>query len=164
LIWDPTIPKIWQARNPIVGNMDSCFCHHCKWHFISFTSIWYCLKMINSLFTSFFTSSFVLVVCSNISKLQSSSTPMLTKTLSNYTKRCKWWWHFNNMGYKDLLSYSSTIETPYSLPINEDTRWRLLSLGFNIKENIFFSNFFKKEKKDSNARQTSFLNVRCKRS
>jgi len=25
------------------------------------------------------------------------------------------------MGYKDLLSYSSTMATPYSLPINENT-------------------------------------------
>jgi hypothetical protein len=37
------------------------------------------------------------------------------------------------MGYKDLLSYSSTIATHYSLPINEDTRQRLLNLESNIK-------------------------------
>jgi hypothetical protein len=24
-IWDPTIPKIYQAKNPIVGNIASCF-------------------------------------------------------------------------------------------------------------------------------------------
>jgi len=46
------------------------------------------------------------------------------------------------MGYKDLRSYSSTIATPCSLPINEDTRLRLLNLGSNIKENILWNFFF----------------------
>jgi len=71
------------------------------------------------------------------------------------------------MGYKDLISYSSTIATPCSLPINEDTRLRLLNLGCNIKENIlwaFFSSiFFKKERKDSNTTQTSFLMLDAKK-
>jgi len=63
------------------------------------------------------------------------------------------------MGYKDLLSYSSTMVTPCSLPINEDTRLKFLNLGFNIKENIlralFSLSFFKKERKDFNTTQTS---------
>jgi hypothetical protein len=29
--------------------------------------------------------------------------------------------------------------TPYSRLINEDTKWKLLNLGFNIKENILWS-------------------------
>jgi hypothetical protein len=89
-VWDLTIPKILQTRNPIVGNIESCFCHHYKRHFISFKSIWYHLKMRSSMFTSSFTSSLVLAICSNISKPQSSSTPMLTKTFSDSTKGCKW--------------------------------------------------------------------------
>jgi hypothetical protein len=39
-ICDPTIPKICQAKNPIVGNIASCFCHHWKGHFMSLTSNW----------------------------------------------------------------------------------------------------------------------------
>jgi hypothetical protein len=78
--------------------------------------------MRSSMFTSSFVGSLVLAICSNVSKLQYSSTLMLAKTLSDFARRCKWWWHFNNMGYKDLLSYSSTIATPCSLPINEDTK------------------------------------------
>jgi hypothetical protein len=37
-IWESTIPKIWRTRNPIVWNMVSCFSHHWRGHFISFTS------------------------------------------------------------------------------------------------------------------------------
>ncbi len=40
-IQDPTMPKIYQKRNPILGNINSCLCHRCKGHFISFTSNWY---------------------------------------------------------------------------------------------------------------------------
>ncbi len=57
------------------------------------------------------------------------------------------------MGYKDLLSYSSTMATPYSLPINENTIWKLLNLESNIKESIlglsFFQVFSKKKGKIS---------------
>ncbi len=118
------------------------------------------------MFISSFANSLVLIVYSNISKLQSSSTSMLAKALSNYAKGCKWWWHFNNMRYKDLLSYSSTIETPCSLPINEDTKQKLLNLRSNIKESIlwvfFFSNFLNKERKNSNTTQISFLMLDAK--
>jgi hypothetical protein len=40
------------------------------------------------------------------------------------------------MGYNALLSYCSTIGTPYSLPTYEKTRQKPLNLGSNIKENI----------------------------
>jgi hypothetical protein len=70
------------------------------------------------------------------------------------------------MGYKDLLSYSSTIATPCSLSINENTSQRFLNLGSNIKENrlwVFISSdIFKKEKKDSNTTHISFLMLNAK--
>jgi hypothetical protein len=70
------------------------------------------------------------------------------------------------MGYKDLQSYSSTIATPCSLPINENTSQWFLNLGSNIKENIlwafFSSNIFKKENKDSNTTHISFLMLNAK--
>jgi len=39
-IWNPTMPKIWQAKKPIVGNMASCFPHHWRGHLISLGSTW----------------------------------------------------------------------------------------------------------------------------
>ncbi len=145
--------------------MDSCFCHHYKRHFIFFISTWYCVKMRRSLFTSFFIGSLVLAICSNTSKLQSSSTPMLTKTLSDSAKGCKWWWHFNNMGYKDLLSQFSTIPTACSLPINENTRQRLLNLDLTSKKTYYGLSFlqFFQERKEKFQHNTNFLsNVKCK--
>jgi len=45
------------------------------------------------------------------------------------------------MGYKALLSYSYTINTPCSLPTYEETRQRLLNLGLNIKANMLCAFF-----------------------
>jgi hypothetical protein len=70
------------------------------------------------------------------------------------------------MGYKDLLSYSSTIVTPCSLPINENTKQTFLNLESNIKgKNIMGFSFlqnFSRKKKDSNTTQTSFLMLDAK--
>jgi len=152
LIQDPTMPKIFQKWNPTVGNIDSSLCHHYKTHFISFTSTWYHLKMRSFLFSSSFTSSFILEVCSKyISKLESSTTPMLTKELLVSTKRMQMVMTFQQHGIQGFLIIFLNITTPCSLPMNENTRWKLLNLGSNIKENIlwalFFSNFLKKERK-----------------
>ncbi len=68
-IWDPTIPKIYQAKNQTIGNITSCFYHHWKGHLMSLTSNWYFLKINNPLLISSFVNSFVLVICLNISKL-----------------------------------------------------------------------------------------------
>jgi hypothetical protein len=70
------------------------------------------------------------------------------------------------MGYKDLLSYSSIIVTPCSLPINENTKQTFLNLESNIKgKNIMGFSFlqnFSRKKKDSNTTQTSFLMLDAK--
>jgi hypothetical protein len=34
-IWESIIPKIYQEKNPTMGNMASCFSHHQKGHLIS---------------------------------------------------------------------------------------------------------------------------------
>ncbi len=39
-IWDPTILKIYLAQKQIVGNMLSCFSHHCSGHLMSLISTW----------------------------------------------------------------------------------------------------------------------------
>jgi hypothetical protein len=55
--------------------------------------------------------------------------------------------------------------TPYSWLINEDTKWKLLNLGFNIKENILWSfslPIFLLKK--SNAPQNLFLMLEVKTS
>ncbi len=31
LVCDLTMPKIWQAKKPTIGNMAPCFSYHCKW-------------------------------------------------------------------------------------------------------------------------------------
>jgi hypothetical protein len=52
---------------------------------------------------------------------------------------------------KYFLWYFSTIVLPYSQPIIEDTRWKVLNLGSSIKGSIlwaFLSSYFlKKERK-----------------
>ncbi len=74
---------------------------------------------------------------------------------------CKWWKHFKSIGYKVLLSYSSTILTPSSRPKKENIRWKLLNLGSTIKDNMlwtsFFSNFLTKERKKSKTQHTFLL-------
>lgn len=105
-ICDSTIPKIWQAKNPTISNMVCYFIHHSKGHLIFFTFTYYHLKMKNFLLINSLVCSLVLVVISKIYKQQSSSTYWSKVLLSNSVKRCKWWWHFQNIGYKDFLSYS----------------------------------------------------------
>jgi hypothetical protein len=63
------------------------------------------------------------------------------------------------MGYKALLSYSSTIDTHYSLPTYEETKLKLLNLGSSIKANmlcVLFSPYvFMDERKESKTPNTS---------
>jgi len=111
-ICNPTIPKICQAKNPIVRNIASCFCHHWRGDLMSLTSNWYLLKIRSSLLTSSSIGSLVLTIYSNISKLQSSSKIFwLVEFLFDLTKGCKCSWHLTNIRYKDFLSYSSTRAT-----------------------------------------------------
>ncbi len=129
---------------------------------MSLTSNWYFLQIRSSLLTSFLVGSFVVVVYSNISKQESwLKISYSVEFFSNFTKGCKCSWHFTNIGYKDFLSYSSTRATPYSLPTNEHTIWRLLYLGSRIKEIIlwvfFLSKTFKSERKESSTLITSLL-------
>jgi len=106
LICNPIIPKIYQAKNPIIGNIALRFCHHWRGRLMSLTSIWYFLKIRSSLVISFFTNSLVLVICSNISNLQSWSKIFWSaKFVDDFTKGCKCSWHLTNIGYKDFLSY-----------------------------------------------------------
>jgi hypothetical protein len=133
---DPTIPKICLAKNPTVKNIVSCFYHHWRGHLMSWTSNWYFLKIRSSLLTSSSTGSFVLIICSNTSKLQFRSKILWSlEFVFDFTKRCSWQ-HLTNIEYKDFLSYSSIRATPCSLPINEDYVWRLLYLGSSIKKII----------------------------
>lgn len=77
--------------------------------------------------------------------------------------RCNIWWHFNNIGNKNLLSLSSTTALPYSWPIKENTRWRVICLGSKIIDIMLwvflFSCLFKNVRKKSNTSHTSFFNV-----
>jgi hypothetical protein len=68
-IWHPTIPKIYQAKTPIVGNIASYFYHNWRGHLMSLTSNWYLLKINSPLLISFFVNSHVLAICLNIFKL-----------------------------------------------------------------------------------------------
>jgi len=54
---------------------------------------------------------------------------------------------------------------PYSQSMKEDTKWRLLNLGFNIKDNIlcvFFSYISIKERKESKSLHIFFLMLQAK--
>jgi hypothetical protein len=53
-IYDPTMPNIWQPRKLTIRNIDSCFYHHCKGQFISFTFICYFLIFLFFLVDQFF--------------------------------------------------------------------------------------------------------------
>jgi hypothetical protein len=69
------------------------------------------------------------------------------------------------MGYKDLLSQFSTIPTACSLPINENTRQRLLNLDLTSKKTYYGLSFlqFFQERKEKFQHNTNFLsNVKCK--
>ncbi len=70
-----------------------------------------------------------------------------------------------NIGYNDIVSYCSTIVTPWSRPMKEDTKRRLFNPVSNIKANILgvlLSNFFKKERKVFRTPQTYFLMLKAK--
>jgi hypothetical protein len=70
------------------------------------------------------------------------------------------------MGYKVFLSYSSTIDTPYSLPTYEETRRRFLNLGTCIKANMlcaFSSSYvFINKRKESKTPNTYDLMLEAK--
>ncbi len=80
-------------------------------------------------------------------------------------KGCKCSWHLTNIRYKDFLSYSSTRLTFFFRPTNEDTIWRFLNLGFNIKKIIlwvFLSFYFvKNRREESKTSQTSLLMLKA---
>ncbi len=106
------------------------------------------LKIKSLMVTSSFTSLFVFVGISKMSKLKFSSTCWSTLTFSN--KGCKWWLHLNNIGYKVFLSCSWTMALHCSRPINEDIKHKFLNLGLKFKDNmlwIFFSSYFLKKLK-----------------
>ncbi len=71
-----------------------------------------------------------------------------------------------NIGYNDIISYCSTVATPWSRPMKEDTKRRLLNLGSNIRANVLCvflsSNFLKKERKLFRTPQTFFLMLEAK--
>ncbi len=60
-ICEPIMPKILQANNPVVRNIDSCFSHYWTTHLISFAFTWKLQKIISSLLTYSFAGSFVFV-------------------------------------------------------------------------------------------------------
>jgi hypothetical protein len=39
-IWDPIVPKIYLAQKTTIGNMFSCFSHHCSVHLMFLIFIW----------------------------------------------------------------------------------------------------------------------------
>jgi len=161
-ICDPTMPKIWWVRKPIVRNIVSCFSQYWKGHLMSLTSNWYLLKISNSILTS---SS---PVCLDLQFAQKYLNCNLDKKISwlakfvylTFSKDAKVY-NIWPTGYKDFLSYFSTRLTPCSHPTNEDNIWRLLNLGSSITKIILwvflFSYFIKNERKKSNTPQTSFL-------
>jgi hypothetical protein len=66
------------------------------------------------------------------------------------------------MGYKDLISYSSIIDIPYSSPTYEETRQRLLNLRSGFTEANMLCAFFLlyviiNERKKSKTPNTSYL-------
>ncbi len=96
--------------------------------------------------TSFFVNSFILIIISKISKLQSSSILWSIMSLLNLTNG---WWHFKKIECKDL-SFSSIKATPYSQSIKEDITKKIFNLQSNIKDIIygfFFFVFFQNENK-----------------
>ncbi len=135
-IWEPIMSKISKARNAIVKNMASCFSYHWRRHLILVTSIW---KHLNNFFLTsfFFVSSHVLATI--------SKNPIIHFLVSKFI--------FNSINVAwntKSMSYSSTMTSPCSQSMKEDTKWRLLNLGSNIRVNIlcfFFFIFFHKGKK-----------------
>lgn len=79
----------WQAKKPIVGNIDLYFSQHQKGHLISLIFTWRLLKICNVLPTSSSTSSWVLIVCSKISKLQFLTIRFAQPSL-HFDAWCKW--------------------------------------------------------------------------
>ncbi len=131
----------------MVGNIISCFSHQWKGHLTSLTSFLCCLKIKSFFLTSFFVNSFILIIISKISKLQSSSILWSTMSLLNLTNG---WWHFKKIECKDL-SFSSIRATPYSQSIKEDITKKIFNLQSNIKDIIygfFFFVFFKMKIKE----------------
>jgi hypothetical protein len=64
--------------------------------------------------------------------------------------------------HMDRLSYSSTMETPCSRPITNEINLRLLNLKSNITNMLcalFFSYFFKNERKPSKTLDTYLLKL-----
>ncbi len=150
-ILDPTMA-------PIVQNIDSCFCHQCKGHFISFTSTWYCLKMRSSLFTS----SFCWLTCiGNLLKYIQTTLIINTNVSKGNFSFYQWIQMVMALQQQGFLIILLNNSNTLSSSMNEDTKQRLLNLESNIKENIlwflFFSKISKKKRKDSNITQIFFL-------
>ncbi len=104
--------------------------------------------------------------------LKNIQTPLIFNILINNTPfKFNQWMQMiitfkNHTWNKDFFSYSSTIVLPCSRPIIEDTRWRVLNLGSNIKGSILWaflsSYYFKKERKKSKTWTTSFFMLEAK--
>ncbi len=136
------------------------FPHHSKGHLMFFTSIWYFSNICNSLFTNSLVGSLVLIDISKMSSLASSSIYIPTTT-PNSTIGCKIWWHFKSIGNMDCFSYPSTMETPCSWPIIDETNKRFCNLGLKVKDNMLwdlsFSYLLKNERNPFEIPHTSFL-------
>ncbi len=138
----------WKTR---LGSFFKFYFHIFKTHarFQKFPKTNFTWVLNNSLVTSSYDGSLVDAVYWKTSKQKSSRLVSSTNPIDSIIG-CKWWWHFKSIGYKVLLSYSSTIFTPSSWPTKEDIRQRLLKLWSNVKNMLWFflfSNFLLKKEK-----------------
>lgn len=74
---------------------------------------------------------------------------------------CKCSLHFNNIGINDFWSYSPIIKMLVLHAMNENTNWKFLYLGSNIRHNMLwalsYSNCHTKHKNGSNMHMTYIL-------
>ncbi len=108
-IWELKTLKICFAKMLATWNLDSCFSHHWRRFFISFTSTWNLLKSNNPLVTISFVVLALLLVVWKIFSPQSWSTSCFVELEATFPIGCKWLYDLTNMGYNVLLSYSSTF-------------------------------------------------------
>jgi hypothetical protein len=88
------------------------------------------------------------------------STLVFCYVISDFTTRCKCWWHFKNIGNNDLMSYSWTIEFFCFWLIQNETNLRFWTLDLTLKITyyvfFFLHIFFKSREMKPKTTHTSF--------
>jgi hypothetical protein len=114
-----------------IWKMVSCFSNHQREHFISLTFTW---KHLNIFFLIW---KVHLLVCLSLLPFQNIKIAIITHFLvSKVLLVFKLVDANDDSGYKDFVSYISTMNTPYSRLMNENIKPKILNVESNIKAKI----------------------------